>query len=326
MKTSKVKKEGYTYLNLAAVIACLAVIAVILLAVFSGNLFSGDEEPSQPTVSEDGTTSEESVPAEETSEDISLPPEREYAEITMRFDEVSSGDLILVSNVYNYDHPSPESLVSIFENKTSSYKCGDTQGVAEKRALDAFNSMMDDFYSAVNSDAVTVLYGYLTPEEVDDRYHSSSDPAHTPQAGGSDFQTGLSFSLTVYPQSEGSLGDGKFAYLEENAHRFGFVLRYPEGKTDVTGNSASSGHYRYVGIPAASYIKQQNICLEEFLDEVRGYTVESPLSWSCESGSYQAYFCKSVLVDDTVIRVPAGAEYTVSGNNIDGFVVIVDVG
>ena len=37
MKTSKVKKEGYTYLNLAAVIACLAVIAVILLAVFSGN-------------------------------------------------------------------------------------------------------------------------------------------------------------------------------------------------------------------------------------------------------------------------------------------------
>ena len=184
----------------------------------------------------------------------------------------------------------PISLTSIFENKRGSYKCGDTAGLAEERALDAFNDMLDDFYAATGRGSVTVLYGYLTPEQAGDRYNAASDKAHAAQAGGSDFHTGLSFSLTVYPQSDGSIGDGSYAWLADNAHRYGFVLRYPSDKLSVTGIVPSDGHYRYVGRAAAAYIYENGLCLEEFLDRVEQATPEEPLRWDCEAGSFAAYF------------------------------------
>ena len=45
----------------------------------------------------------------------------------------------------------------------------------------------------------------------------------------------------------------------------GFILRYPENKTDVTGYAYESWHYRFVGIDAATYIHKNNITLEEYL-------------------------------------------------------------
>lgn len=90
---------------------------------------------------------------------------RALTELSVANTQVSEGDLILVSNENTYAHPNPDALTSIFENKRGSYKCGDTAGLAEERALDAFNDMLDDFYAATGRGSVTVLYGYLTPEQ-----------------------------------------------------------------------------------------------------------------------------------------------------------------
>ena len=53
-------------------------------------------------------------------------------------------------------------------------------------------------------------------------------------------------------------------WLHENCWRFGFILRYPAGKEDVTGIDYESWHYRYVGIEAARYLTEQQLTLDEF--------------------------------------------------------------
>lgn len=54
-------------------------------------------------------------------------------------------------------------------------------------------------------------------------------------------------------------------WLMQNSWRYGFVLRYPTDKSDITGIIYEPWHYRYVGKEAAEYIYKNNICLEEYL-------------------------------------------------------------
>lgn len=56
-----------------------------------------------------------------------------------------------------------------------------------------------------------------------------------------------------------------YKWLNQNAYRYGFIKRYPEDKVDITGINNESWHYRYVGIEAATEMKEKNLCLEEYL-------------------------------------------------------------
>ena len=57
-----------------------------------------------------------------------------------------------------------------------------------------------------------------------------------------------------------------YAWLAENAYKYGFILRYPPGKQEITGTSYEPWHYRYVGIEAAYEINERGICLEEYFE------------------------------------------------------------
>lgn len=57
----------------------------------------------------------------------------------------------------------------------------------------------------------------------------------------------------------------EFQWLSENAHKFGYILRYPKGKEDITGIQYEPWHYRYVGLPHSVNIHNKNITLEEYL-------------------------------------------------------------
>ena len=67
------------------------------------------------------------------------------------------------------------------------------------------------------------------------------------------------------PYDKGFAETKEFKWLADNAHKFGFILRYPEDKTDITGYSYESWHYRFVGIDAATYIHENDLTLEEYL-------------------------------------------------------------
>lgn len=88
----------------------------------------------------------------------------------------------------------------------------------------------------------------------------SSKPGH------SEHQTGLAVDV------EGSNRDydhfeeaDEFNWMRENAHHYGFILRYPKGKEHITGFKYEPWHYRYVGKEVASYIYENNLTLEEYL-------------------------------------------------------------
>lgn len=57
-----------------------------------------------------------------------------------------------------------------------------------------------------------------------------------------------------------------YAWLAENAYQYGFILRYPPGKQEITGTSYEPWHYRYVGEEAAREIYERGICLEEYFE------------------------------------------------------------
>lgn len=86
--------------------------------------------------------------------------------------------------------------------------------------------------------------------------------------GQSEHQTGLVMDITSeiankeLSNSYGETNDGK--WLKENAHKFGFILRYPEGKEDITGYQYEPWHFRYVGKEVAKEIYELNVTLEEY--------------------------------------------------------------
>lgn len=57
----------------------------------------------------------------------------------------------------------------------------------------------------------------------------------------------------------------EYAWLSSNAHKYGFILRYPEGKEEITGVEFKPYHWRFVGVNAAKEMKKNGKCLEEYL-------------------------------------------------------------
>lgn len=83
------------------------------------------------------------------------------------------------------------------------------------------------------------------------------------QGGCSENNAGL--AVDVISASAGFASTDEFKWLAENAHNYGFVLRYPDDKTEITGMIYQPWHWRYVGVEAAQQMKAANQCLEEYL-------------------------------------------------------------
>ncbi|GFI61785.1 D-alanyl-D-alanine carboxypeptidase [Clostridiales bacterium] len=86
--------------------------------------------------------------------------------------------------------------------------------------------------------------------------------------GFSEHETGLALdivSLDYQLLDENQEDTAENIWLRENCHKYGFILRYPKGKEDITGCSPESWHFRYVGREAAEYIMENGITLEEYI-------------------------------------------------------------
>ena len=87
--------------------------------------------------------------------------------------------------------------------------------------------------------------------------------------GTSEHQLGLALDLI----GEYGNNEATWAWLKDNCWRYGFILRYPADKTEITGISNEPWHFRYVGVPTAQEITEAGLCLEEYLqqEEQGGY-------------------------------------------------------
>jgi LAS superfamily LD-carboxypeptidase LdcB len=85
------------------------------------------------------------------------------------------------------------------------------------------------------------------------------------RAGHSEHQTGLAIDISSNSSDNPYFIDTKeFKWLKNNAHKYGYILRYPEGKEKLTGYSYESWHYRYVGIDVATVIYNESTTYDEY--------------------------------------------------------------
>lgn len=87
--------------------------------------------------------------------------------------------------------------------------------------------------------------------------------------GTSEHQIGMAVDISTADSSQQDASI-VWQWLNENSYKYGFILRYPEDKTEITGVMYEQWHYRYVGKEAAEEIYRQHVCLEEYLGQVDG--------------------------------------------------------
>lgn len=227
---------------------------------------SSESSPLLPETSEPEVISE--------PEFIESEPEipEEEPEDEIKFD-LTSWEFILA----NKESILPES----FTVETSSFG---TNGITiDKRIAEALNSLISDASSA--GYGLTLATGYRTiakqKEIFDQRVDNLMFQGYTEEdavnvaksyvayPGTSDHNTGLGVDIVESTSMNITENSESYKWLQENASAYGFILRYPEEKKDITGFSFEPWHWRYVGKEAAEYIKENNLTLEEFINQFK---------------------------------------------------------
>ena len=104
-------------------------------------------------------------------------------------------------------------------------------------------------------------------------------------AGGMDEYTATAIiteSLMLPGHSEHHLGlavdftatNKSYRWLAENSWKYGFIVRYPEGKSDITGIIYEPWHFRYVGVELAKELYDSGLCMEEYMEQITMSTEE----------------------------------------------------
>lgn len=189
----------------------------------------------------------------------------EYYEHVQKTD-TNKENIMLVNKYYALDKDFVfDDLVDV-----SIQHCYGNQKVREE-VYDKFKQMFND----AKKENLTIIINssyrtYDYQEGLWNNYARQHDEAwadnYAARAGHSEHQTGLTIDVTTYGVKE--QGDfentDEFAWMQENAHKYGFILRYPKNQENITGYSYESWHYRYVGVDVATKIYEEGITFDEY--------------------------------------------------------------
>lgn len=222
-------------------------------------------EETQATEVEDGMNTVDPMEVEETTAE---PTPAEVQETTsdrpadLPDIDITSWEYILA----NADHPigdyTPET--TLVENDQ----------YVDYRIYDAITAFIADCRAAGNSVYLSSAYrsydtqDYLFKRKVE-QYGSEEEAAKIVlPPGTSEHQTGLSADITeeYYEVKNRELENtDMYKWMAAHCHEYGFIVRYPDGKEDITDIIYEPWHFRYVGVEAATYIMEHDLTLEEFL-------------------------------------------------------------
>jgi len=176
---------------------------------------------------------------------------------------------MLVNKYYKLDKDyEPDDLVTIkTDHSWGAY--GDNQ--IREEVYDAFKDMWtsakeNNIYLMINSS----YRPYADQERVYNNYKDANGESYADKIaarpGYSEHQTGLALDIfcTTNSSTKTFADSDAYRWLLENAHKYGFILRYPEGKEEITGYAFESWHYRYVGKDLAEKIYTEGITFDEY--------------------------------------------------------------
>lgn len=169
-------------------------------------------------------------------------------------------------NKYHYleENYIPKNLTELYEgySKPGMYLV--------KEASDAYGQMAQDIRKEnLKIRAISSYRSYDYQKRLYEKYEKidgkQGADKYSARPGFSEHQTGLVVDIDNEVLSYEEFGKTEeFKWMQKNAHKYGFILRYPEGKEFITGYTYEAWHYRYVGKKIASYIKKHNITFDEY--------------------------------------------------------------
>lgn len=247
---------------IAAILCCvLAALLAVMIMNSKGMLKAKDKINDKPSVSENAESTE--PPTDKPTE----PPTESSAQAPK---PTNTANAVLV----NAENPIPDEwsvdLVNIRNNQQ-----------IDRRAYEALQQMFDDARAAGMSPVVRSGYrSHATQVQVynnkvtEYKAQGNSDEKAKELAGQwvavpgtSEHETGLCADIVSTENNkldESQVNTKTQKWLMENSWKYGFVLRYPQDKEDVTKIHFEPWHYRYVGTEVAQYMHDNNLCLEEF--------------------------------------------------------------
>ncbi len=244
---------------------------------------STDDPSSQP--SEDPTTPEDPTPALPEN-----PPVNDYtyaADVSAYMDAIeyapAKDDILLLNKQNPKPNYAPEVLVALNSSDTLYGKSVDLE-ITTAAALQAMLLCMRadgirDTYVTSGYRSYTYqaqLFAFYIQQEMSKDSTLTRDAAtaivetYSARPGYSEHQSGLCVDLmttTMGNLDESFEKTAAFAWLQENAAQFGFILRYPKGKESITGYTYEPWHYRFVGRSVALAIQSSGLTLEEYLGQ-----------------------------------------------------------
>ncbi|GFP75190.1 M15 family metallopeptidase [Clostridium fungisolvens] len=237
-------------------------------------------------------TNKESIPSQNSTKNISINNGSDTNDIKQNEDssddgkvkltnelvnKISSEDyrLLLVNKDYPLDDTyKPDNLV-IPKVKMMGSVANENRKLKKEAAEALENLFSDAKKEKIN---LTFVSGYRSFESQASVYERKvkSDGAtaaskYVAKQGSSEHQTGLAVDINSSPYYDlaedfEKTKEGK--WIAENAFKYGFVIRYLKGKSDITGYNYEPWHLRYVGQENAKYMYENNLCLEEYVEKL----------------------------------------------------------
>jgi len=232
-------------------------------------------------------------------------------------EQIYQGSLLLVNSEYPVH---PESIKSDVINVSTHNELVREFGVIDNEIYLSKDiaSRFSEMITAAEKEGVrnfSITSGYRDFEKQDMLYQEMGS-AYALPAGYSEHNLGLSLDVGSTHKKMAVAPEGK--WIEKNAWKFGFILRYPKDKTEVTGIQFEPWHIRYVGFPHSAIMKEKNFALEEYLDYLKE---EKHISAKISGESYTITYYP--VSQKRAINVKDNSHYEISGNNMDGVIVTV---
>jgi zinc D-Ala-D-Ala carboxypeptidase len=230
-------------------------------------------------------------------------------------EQIYQGNLLLVNNEYPVHPESVKSdVVNLFKHKelVKGYGLLDTEIYLSEDVALKFSEMID----AADSEGIRhfIIRSGYRDFEMQRVIYQKTDPGYALPAGHSEHNLGLSLDVGSTQMEMDEAPEGN--WIGKNAWKYGFILRYPKDKTDVTEIEYEPWHIRYVGLPHSAIMKEKNFALEEYLD----YLKEEKEIFTSING--EEYFISYYPVSQShTIKILANRDYEISGNNMDGVIV-----
>lgn len=169
-------------------------------------------------------------------------------------------NLLVLVNKYN-QLPS-----DYIPNNLTQLKCNSKYQLQQEAAV-SFDCLVDAAKTEnVNIYPYSAYRSYEYQNKIYNRYVKKDGQeladTYSARPGYSEHQTGLSIDIRSIGYNR--IKESDYEWMKQNAHHYGYIIRYPENSTNITGYQEEPWHLRYVGVEAATEIKQLGITLDEY--------------------------------------------------------------